>query len=44
MEIKDYKGYLDIFFSYKIEGGIPDDEVCVSIDEIYEYCKRSRDV
>ena len=41
MKLKDYKEYL-IFFFQTIEDH-PDDEVSISIEEIYKYCKRAHD-
>ncbi len=42
MTLRNYKEYLRTLFYYTIEG-IPDDEVCISIKEIYHYCKKASD-
>ncbi len=42
MELQKYKKYLDTLYFYKIECNIPDDESCVSIEEIHYLLKMKR--
>ncbi len=42
MNLKDYIEYLDLFSNPFIEYDIPDDEVCISIKEIDQFCKKNQ--